>query len=145
MRNFNFKKFFTNLLITFATIFTSLILIFSIISEFVYNNMNFLSNFILVSIVSFISSCILMFLFRLQRISVVLQVFIVYIFISLIVIILGYYLFIYDFIYNSRLLFATFFILLIGAFLLSLIFFVKNKKNNKSLNANLKQFKERDN
>lgn len=143
--NFNVKKFFTNCLITFASIFTCLILVFSVVSEFIYSNYLYLKDLIVISVVSIVSSLILMLFFRIKKITIVTQVLIVYSFFAIIIVGLGYYMFIYDFVYNIKLLLSTILVLILGAVLLGIFFFVKIKRSNKSLNDHLQSFKERDN
>lgn len=143
-KKLNFKKTLTNFVVISGILFALFMIIFSSISQFVYKNINFAGNFLIVLIVSVITSILLLLIFKINRISTVLQVIIVYLLLSVIVLITGYSLFIYDLIYNLRLLICTVACLVSGLIIISLAFAISYKRNDKSLNANLKNFKERD-
>lgn len=140
----NFSKLVTNFLINFASVFAILIIITCAISEYIYSDMILLKDIIIIGIVSFISSVILMLIFSLNKIGVVTQYLLVYCFLSIVILLLGYFLYIYDFVYNSKLLFITIICMIVGLVCILIYGYIKNKKANNSLNANLKNFKERD-
>ena len=77
------KKLFTNFLITFASVFATLIIIICSISEYIFSDMILLKDLILIGIVSLISSVIIMLIFKLNKINVVLQYILVYSFLSI--------------------------------------------------------------
>lgn len=139
------NKFLINFIIMFASVFTTLIVIFSVISLFIYDNFNFSFDLLLMFVTSVISSIVLMALFKIKKISVVLQAILVYTFLSITIVLLGYFLFIYDFVYNFKFLIATLIMLFIGGLILGLTYFVSTKKEDTSLNDHLRHFKERDN
>ena len=72
------------------------------------------------------------------------QAIVVYAILSLVVLVGGYFLYIYDFFVNAKLLFSTIGFLALGLVIISVIAIVTHKKSNDSLNADLKKFKERD-
>ena len=138
------KKLFTNFLITFASVFATLIIIICSISEYIFSDMILLKDLILIGIVSLISSVIILLIFKLNKINVVFQYILVYSFLSFVIILLGYLLYIYDLEYNLGLLISILVCLIIGLVFIVVYCSVKNKIVNNSLNANLKNFKERD-
>lgn len=143
-KKFNIKKSLINFMITAGLIFTLLTIIFSSISQYVFKNITFAQHFLLILVVSAISSILLLLIFKINKISTVLQVIFVYLFLSVVVLLVGYFLYIYDFIYNYRLLISTAACLIGGLAIISIVFAISYKRNDKSLNANLKSFKERE-
>ena len=103
-----------------------------------------LKDIVTIGVFSFVSSIILMLIFSLNKIGVVTQYLLVYCFLSLVILLLGYFLYIYDFVYNSKLLFVTIICMIVGLIGILVYGYLKNKKVDNSLNANLKNFKERD-
>ena len=140
----NFSKLVTNFLINFASVFAILIIIICSISEYIYSDMILLKDIVTIGVFSFISSIIFMLIFSLNKIGVVTQYLLVYCFLSLVILLLGYFLYIYDFVYNSKLLFVTIICMIVGLIGILVYGYLKNKKVDNSLNANLKNFKERD-
>lgn len=144
MKKIYITKLLTNFLINFASVFAILIIITCSISEYIYSDMILLKDIIIIGIFSFISSIILMLIFKINKIGVVTQYLLVYCFLSIIILLLGYFLYIYDFVYNFKLLITTIVCMIFGLITILVYGYLKNKKVNKSLNANLKNFKERD-
>ena len=79
----------------------------------------------------YLSSIILMLIFRINKIGVVTQYLLVYCFLSIVILLLGYFLYIYDFVYNSKLLFITIICMIIGLVSISVYGYLKNNKTNK--------------
>lgn len=144
MKKFNLKRNLINYLVIFAAIFALLTINFAAISEFVFNDNAFTNNLIIIAIASIISSFIVLLLTKINNITIVLQVIIIYMFLSIVVILLGFILYIYDHQYNLNLLIMTIVSLITGLVLVCLIITFRSKRVDKSLNANLKNFKERD-
>ena len=92
----NFSKLVTNFLINFASVFAILIIITCAISEYIYSDMILLKDIIIIGIFSFISSVILLLIFSLNKIGVVTQYLLVYCFLSIVILLLGYFLYIYE-------------------------------------------------
>lgn len=145
-RNFNeFKKFCLQFLIIFAIVFTSTIILLSTISQFVYEDIRFIRELVITLIGSFTTSMVLYFILKINSISILVQVLIVYLILSISILTVGYYTYIYDFYYNSKLVIATLITLVVGLGIIILVFYFLQRYSNKSLNDNLKHFKERDN
>ena len=69
---------------------------------------------------------------------------VVYLILAINILTVGYFTYIYDFYYNSKLVIATLITLAIGLGIIILVFYFLQRRSNKSLNDNLKHFKERD-
>lgn len=143
-KKFNIKKTLMNLIITTGAIFTIVTIIFSSISQYVFKNITFAQHFLLIFAISLVASILLLLIFRINKISTILQVIFVYIFLSIVVLAVGYFLYIYDFVYNYKLLISTIICLVSGLIIISVVFAINYKINDRSLNDNLKHFKERD-
>lgn len=143
-KKFNLKKTITNFFITSGTVFAILMIIFSSVSQYVYKNNTFAQYFLAILVISVVVSIILMLVFMINRISVVTQAIIIYSILGVVVLVVGYVFYIFDFIYNYRLLISTAVFLVLGLVLLSLRILYNYKKLDNTLNANLKYFKERD-
>ena len=144
MKKFDLKRNLINLLVIFASIFALITINFAAISEFVFNDSNFSNNFLIITITSLIASIVVLFLTKINNISIVVQVIIIYLFLSIVVISLGFILYIYDYKHNIYLLILTIVSLIVGLVLVCSIITFRSKRIDKSLNANLKNFKERD-
>ena len=138
-KKLHMKKHITNYFIMFLTIFAIIT-----ISEYIYQDTGFAKNLLILGIVCALASFLLSVFFRINNITIVVQVIIVYLFLSFIILIVGYYLYIYDFVYNVKLLISTIISLLIGLIIIIVISIIRVKNSNDSLNKNLKNFKERD-
>lgn len=144
-RSFNkLKKFCLQFLIIFAIVFTSTIILLSTISQFVYEDMRFVRELIISLIGSLVTSMVLYFILKINVISVLVQVLVVYLILAINILTVGYFTYIYDFYYNSKLVIATLITLAIGLGIIILVFYFLQRRSNKSLNDNLKHFKERD-
>lgn len=143
-KKLHMKKHITNYFIIFLTIFAIITIIFATISEYIYQDTGFAKNLLILGIVCALASFLLLVFFRINNITIVVQVIIVYLFLSFIILIVGYYLYIYDFVYNVKLFISTIISLLIGLIIIILISIIRVKNSNDSLNKNLKNFKERD-
>ena len=139
-KKLHMKKHITNYFIMFLTIFAIITIMFATISEYIYQDTGFAKNLLVCALASFLLSVF----FRINNITIVVQVIIVYLFLSFIILIVGYYLYIYDFVYNVKLLISTIISLLIGLIIIIVISIIRVKNSNDSLNKNLKNFKERD-
>lgn len=138
------KKFCLQFLIIFAIVFASTIILLSTISQFVYEDMRFVRELIISLIGSLVTSMVLYFILKINVIPVLVQVLVVYLILAINVLTVGYFTYIYDFYYNSKLVIATLITLAIGLGIIILLFYFLQRRSNKSLNDNLKHFKERD-
>lgn len=138
------KKFCLQFLIIFAIVFASTIILLSTISQFVYEDMRFVRELIISLIGSLVTSMVLYFILKINVIPVLVQVIVVYLILAINILTVGYFTYIYDFYYNSKLVIATLITLAIGLGIIILLFYFLQRRSNKSLNDNLKHFKERD-
>lgn len=138
------KKFCLQFLIIFAIVFASTIILLSTISQFVYEDMRFVRELIISLIGSLVTSMVLYFILKINVIPVLVQVLVVYLILTINILTVGYFTYIYDFYYNSKLVIATLITLAIGLGIIILLFYFLQRRSNKSLNDNLKHFKERD-
>lgn len=138
------KKFCLQFLIIFAIVFASTIILLSTISQFVYEDMRFVRELIISLIGSLVTSMVLYFILKINVIPVLVQVLVVYLILAINILTVGYFTYIYDFYYNSKLVIATLITLAIGLGIIILMFYFLQRRSNKSLNDNLKHFKERD-
>ena len=138
------KKFCLQFLIIFAIVFASTIILLSTISQFVYEDMRFVRELIISLIGSLVTSMVLYFILKINVIPVLFQVLVVYLILAINILTVGYFTYIYDFYYNSKLVIATLITLAIGLGIIILLFYFLQRRSNKSLNDNLKHFKERD-
>lgn len=138
------KKFCLQFLIIFAIVFASTIILLSTISQFVYEDMRFVRELIISLIGSLVTSMVLYFILKINVIPVLVQVLVVYLILAINILTVGYFTYIYDFYYNSKLVIATLITLAIGLGIIILVFYFLQRCSNKSLNDNLKHFKERD-
>lgn len=138
------KKFCLQFLIIFAIVFASTIILLSTISQFVYEDMRFVRELIISLIGSLVTSMVLYFILKINVIPVLVQVLVVYLILAINILTVGYFSYIYDFYYNSKLVIATLITLAIGLGIIILVFYFLQRRSNKSLNDNLKHFKERD-
>lgn len=138
------KKFCLQFLIIFAIVFASTIILLTTISQFVYEDMRFVRELIISLIGSLVTSMVLYFILKINVIPVLVQVLVVYLILAINILTVGYFTYIYDFYYNSKLVIATLITLAIGLGIIILLFYFLQRRSNKSLNDNLKHFKERD-
>lgn len=138
------KKFCLQFLIIFAIVFASTIILLSTISQFVYEDMRFVRELIISLIGSLVTSMVLYFILKINVIPVLVQVLVVYLILAINILTVGYFTYIYDFYYNSKLVIATLITLAIGLGIIILLFYFLQRRSNKSLNDNLKHFKEPD-
>lgn len=138
------KKFCLQFLIIFAIVFASTIILLSTISQFVYEDMRFVRELIISLIGSLVTSMVLYFILKINVIPVLVQVLVVYLILAINILTVGYFTYIYDFYYNSKLVIATLITLAIGLGIIILVFYFLQRRSNKSLNDNLKHFKGRD-
>lgn len=138
------KKFCLQFLIIFAIVFASTIILLSTISQFVYEDMRFVRELIISLIGSLVTSMVLYFILKINVIPVLVQVLVVYLILAINILTVGYFTYIYDFYYNSKLVIATLITLAIGLGIIILLFYFLQRRSNKSLNDNLKHFKEHD-
>ena len=138
------KKFCLQFLIIFAIVFASTIILLSTISQYVYEDMRFVRELIISLIGSLVTSMVLYFILKINVIPVLVQVLVVYLILAINILTVGYFTYIYDFYYNSKLVIATLITLAIGLGIIILVFYFLQRRSNKSLNDNLKHFKERD-
>lgn len=138
------KKFCLQFLIIFAIVFASTIILLSTISQFVYEDMRFVRELIISLIGSLVTSMVLYFILKINVIPVLVQVLVVYLILAINILTVGYFTYIYDFYYNSKLVIATLITLAIGLGIIILLFYFLQRRSIKSLNDNLKHFKERD-
>lgn len=138
------KKFCLQFLIIFVIVFASTIILLSTISQFVYEDMRFVRELIISLIGSLVTSMVLYFILKINVIPVLVQILVVYLILAINILTVGYFTYIYDFYYNSKLVIATLITLAIGLGIIILVFYFLQRRSNKSLNDNLKHFKERD-
>lgn len=137
------QKYILNFAAIFAILFTMSIIIFTANSQYVYENVGFLRELLTIVCVCAAMALIIVIFLQINRISQLVQLIIIYCFSFVVIFIMGYFLYIYDFYNNSRLLISTIIFFVIGLVCIIAIQIIVSKKNNDSLNANLKQFKER--
>ena len=101
------KKFCLQFLIIFAIVFASTIILLSTISQFVYEDMRFVRELIISLIGSLVTSMVLYFILKINVIPVLVQVLVVYLILAINILTVGYFTYIYDFYYNSKLVIAT--------------------------------------
>ncbi len=138
------KSLVTNYFVMTLTIFAIITIIFASISEYIYQDISFGKNLIIFAIISSVASLFLLGFLQINKISIVVQVIVIYLFLSAIILITGYLLYFYDLIYNVKLFIATIMFLVIGLVIIVLISVLRVKISNASLNKYLKNFKERD-
>lgn len=132
------------LIIHFTTVFSMLTVLFigisSLIGGIEFSNIII---WILILAISLIESVVFYFIFKIDRMSLFVQITIVYFIFTLFLYILGYLLRIFN---RSDIKFVliTFGMVLVGYIVISLILLFKNKRENDRLNKELKKFKERD-
>ncbi len=140
-----FVKHLTNFLVMFVTIFTLMTIIFATINEYVYKDFISSIDLLIIGGVSLIVSILLLLLLRINNISIVLQVIMVYTILALVVLLIGYFVvFVYDVTHNYKLFVATTIFLVLGLIFIIIFFVIRSKMIDRSLNNNLKHFKERD-
>lgn len=139
------KRTLSNFAIIFTIVFALLIIVLTSISQFVYGDLRFVRELVVVLVSSFIISVFITLILKINRISLALQVVLIYSILALFIVLVGYLLYIYDFYYNTKLMIFTIGFLLLGLIIITLVFESLRKKANKYLNDNLKQYKERDN
>lgn len=137
------SKYILNFASIFAILFTMSIIIFTAISQYVYENVGFLRELLTIAFVCGIMAIVIVAFLQINRISQLVQLIIIYCFSFVVIFIMGYSLYIYDFYNNSRLLISTIIFFMIGLVCITTIQLISSKKNDDFLNANLKQFKER--
>lgn len=140
----NLKKYIINFVIMAAILFALCTIIFGSIVQFVYKDVRFMKELVIIAASSLVGSVVLLAFFRINKISVLVQAIVVYSILSVVVLVGGYFLYIYDFFVNAKLIFSTIGFLALGLVIISIIAIVTHKKSNDSLNADLKKFKERD-
>lgn len=127
------KKFCLQFLIIFAIVFASTIILLSTISQFVYEDMRFVRELIISLIGSLVTSMVLYFILKINVIPVLVQVLVVYLILAINILTVGYFTYIYDFYYNSKLVIATLITLAIGLGIIILVFYFLQRRSNKSL------------
>lgn len=127
------KKFCLQFLIIFAIVFASTIILLSTISQFVYEDMRFVRELIISLIGSLVTSMVLYFILKINVIPVLVQVLVVYLILAINILTVGYFTYIYDFYYNSKLVIATLITLAIGLGIIILLFYFLQRRSNKSL------------
>lgn len=132
------------LLVHFTTVFTMLVVAFIGLSSMIGGvELNNLIPWGLIILVSIIESVIFYFVFKLNKISILTQVTLVYFTFIIFLYILGY---IFK-IFNKNdipFIILTFVMVLIGYGFISFILLIKNKRETDKLNQELSKFKERD-
>ena len=84
-KKLHMKKHITNYFIMFLTIFAIITIIFATISEYIYQDTGFAKNLLILGIVCALASFLLSVFFRINNITIVVQVIIVYLFLSFII------------------------------------------------------------
>ena len=79
-KKLHMKKHITNYFIMFLTIFAIITIIFATISEYIYQDTGFAKNLLILGIVCALASFLLSVFFRINNITIVVQVIIVYLF-----------------------------------------------------------------
>ncbi len=132
------------LLVHFTTVFTMLVVAFIGLSSMIGGvELNNLIPWGLIILVSIIESVIFYFVFKLNKISILTQVTLVYFTFIFFLYILGYIFKIFN---KNDIPFVilTFVMVLIGYGFISFILLIKNKRETDKLNQELSKFKERD-
>lgn len=132
------------LLVHFTTVFTMLVVAFIGLSSMIGGvELNNLIPWGLIILVSIIQSVIFYFVFKLNKISILTQVTLVYFTFIFFLYILGYIFKIFN---KNDIPFVilTFVMVLIGYGFISFILLIKNKRETDKLNQELSKFKERD-
>lgn len=132
------------LLIHFTTVFSMLTVLFigisSLIGGIEFSNIII---WILIVAISLIESIVFYFIFKIDRMSLFVQITVIYFIFTLFLYILGYLLRIFNR-NDIKFVLITFGMVLVGYIVISLILLFKNKRENDRLNKELKKFKERD-
>lgn len=137
------SKYILNFAAIFAILFTMSIIIFTSISQYVYENVGFLRELLTIVCVCVGMAIVIVIFLQINRISQLVQLIIIYCFSFIVIFVMGYFLYMYDFYNNFRLLLSTIIFFIIGLICIITVQIIVSKKNNDSLNAELKQFKER--
>lgn len=142
-----FKKicrFIVSFLAIFAILFTMSVIVFTVVSQYMYEDVSFIRELIIIAGICAAMSIIIVLFLQINNISPLFQTMIIYCFVFLVVFAMGYILYIYDIYNNARLFISTIIFFIIGLLCIIVIQMIVSKKSDDSLNADLKQFKERD-
>ena len=114
-KKFNILKFIANYLIILISIFALITIIFAGLLEFINRSVLSGKDLLIFFIVSAVASILFSIVFKLNNISIVLQAIIIYFLLSLIVVLVGYYvLYIYDIGHNYKLFISTIIFIIVG-------------------------------
>lgn len=138
------SRFIVSFFAIFAILFTISIIIFAAISQYVYEDVSFIRELIAITGICAAMSIVISIFLQINKISPLFQIILIYCFVFLVIFVMGYVLYIYDFYNNVRLFLSTTIFFIIGLLCIIIIQMIVSKKNDDSLNADLKQFKERD-
>lgn len=128
----------------FAILFTMSVIVFTVVSQYMYEDVSFIRELIVIAGICAAMSIIIVLFLQINNISPLFQTMIIYCFVFLVVFAMGYILYIYDIYNNAKLFISTIIFFIIGLLCILVIQMIVSKKSDDSLNANLKQFKERD-
>ncbi len=133
------------ILIHFTTIFSMLTVAFIGISSLI-GGVDFgnIIIWLMIFIISLIEAIVLFFIFKIDKMTLFIQITVVYFTFTLFLYLLGYLLRIFN-TYDIKFVLITFGMVFVGYIFISLIILFKNKRENDRLNKELKKFKERDN
>lgn len=120
------------------------VIVFTVISQYMYEDVSFIRELIVIAGICAAMSIIIVLFLQINNISPLFQTMIIYCFVFLVVFAMGYILYIYDIYNNAKLFISTIIFFIIGLLCIIVIQMIVSKKSDDSLNANLKQFKERD-
>lgn len=120
------------------------VIVFTVVSQYMYEDVSFIRELIIIAGICAAMSIIIVLFLQINNISPLFQTMIIYCFVFLVVFAMGYILYIYDIYNNARLFISTIIFFIIGLLCIIVIQMIVSKKSDDSLNADLKQFKERD-
>lgn len=133
------------ILIHFTTIFSMLTVAFIGISSLI-GGVDFgnIIIWLMIFIISLIEAIVLFFIFKIDKMTLFIQITVVYFTFTVFLYILGYLLRIFN-MNDIKFVLITLGMVFVGYIIISLIILFKNKKENDRLNKELRKFKERDN
>ncbi len=96
------SKFITSFFAIFAILFTMSTIIFTATSQYVYESVGVFKELLVIVGISAAMSIIIVLFLQINKISVILQAIIIYCFVFLVIFVMGYFLYIYDFYNNEK-------------------------------------------
>lgn len=137
------KKYVSNVLLTFVTIFSMTICVYALVEGIVFrqNTFNF-NHVVIIAFITFLLSNFIVLFFKINKITVFLQVAIVYSVLVIILFIMGFLLGWFSF-KRFGFMFSAFLVATIGFFLFYFAKLIKNNYQMVKLNEDIASYKER--